>query len=583
MPSVKRSVTHSIARTLIAIVLLSVCSSGLALLTLSGSLRDAEAINLAGSLRMQSYRLVWDTTSHSAQLAQHISHYQQTLFAPALQSLDRFYVPAEVRQRYDDLLLSWQQLQPGLSGDHPVISDRQIAQIIHSVAQIDSFVLALQHWAELKMRIVALTCLVGFTAIVLLVFLTLRHIRLKIVVPLRQLLSASEAIEQTRFGQHPLSTHLDNELGVLARAFIRMSGELEKSWMAMSRTVRTKTASLTQANHRLALLYACSQRLSRGVEGQEAFQQTLAMVQRHEKLHRIEFSVPNFCSLSVGEVDPHLHWQSHQLYLSNQSQSCGVLRWQAKQSEPRLMQGVASLLVNALELWQAQQQVQTLLLLEERATIARELHDSLAQSLTFLRIQITRLKRALDPDATQAHRVVTEFEQALTDANRQLRELLSTFRLTIEPASLARALEQVVLPLRHQSEARILLRSQIDGQLQAQQQIHVLQIVREALLNAVRHAHATEITVEANRTPSGELTLAITDNGVGITSMDEPPGHYGLNIMHERAARLNGTLAITQPAQGGTCVSLRFMPITESVLPSPQEPTRSSFRPGNES
>ncbi|MEJ4045133.1 nitrate/nitrite two-component system sensor histidine kinase NarQ [Erwinia sp. SLM-02] len=582
MPSVKRSVTHSIARTLFAIVLLSVFSSGLALLTLSGSLRDAEAINLAGSLRMQSYRLAWDITSRSSQQAEHISQYQQTLMAPALHSLDRFYVPDAVRQRYHDLLSSWQRLQPSLISDQTEINADRVTQIIHSVTQIDHFVLALQHWAELKMRIVALTCLLGFTAIALLVILTLRHIRLKIVGPLRQLLSASEAVEQTHFTLPPLSTDLDNELGVLARAFTRMSGELEKSWTAMSQTVRAKTESLTQANRRLTLLYACSQRLSRSVEGREAFQLTLALVRRHERLNSIAFSVPDFGELSAGHSDPQLPWHSIPLYLSHQPQPCGVLRWQAHSSEPRLMQGVASLLIHALELWQAQQQVQTLLLLEERATIARELHDSLAQSLTYLRIQIARLKRTLDPDAAQAQSVVAEFEQALVAANQQLRELLTTFRLTIEPASLARALEQVVLPLRQQSDARILLQCDSDGQLQAQQQIHVLQIVREALLNAIRHAHAEEITVSTRRGEQGELTLTVADDGVGIASQQEPPDHYGLTIMRERAARLNGTLSITRSETGGTCVSLHFMPVTETVFPAAVIAVPPSTRSGSE-
>lgn len=582
MPSVKRSVTHSIARTLFAIVLLSVFSSGLALLTLSGSLRDAEAINLAGSLRMQSYRLAWDITSHSPQQTEHIEQYQQTLQAGALQSLDHFYVPDVVRQRYHDLLSSWQRLQPALNSEHPAINAEHVTQIINSVAQIDHFVLALQHWAELKMRIVALTCLLGFTAIALLVIITLRHIRLKIVGPLRQLLSASEAVEQTHFTLPPLSTDLDNELGVLARAFTRMSGELEKSWTAMSETVREKTASLTQANRRLTLLYACSQRLSRSVEGHEAFQQTLALVLRHERLNSIAFSVPDFGVLSAGHSDPQLPCHSIPLYLSHQPEPCGMLRWQAESSEPRLMQGVASLLVHALELWQAQQQVQTLLLLEERATIARELHDSLAQSLTYLRIQITRLKRALEPNATQAQTVVAEFEQALAAANQQLRELLTTFRLTIEPAGLARALEQVVLPLRLQSDARIVLQCDIDGQLQAQQQIHVLQIVREALLNAIRHAHAQEINVGIRRGGQGELTITITDDGVGMASHQAPPDHYGLSIMQERAARLNGTLSISRGESGGTCISLDFMPATESVLPAAAGSVPPSAHSGSE-
>ena len=76
---VKRPVTRTMARALSAIVLLSLLTTGLALLTLSSSLRDAEAVNVAGSLRMQIYRLAWDTTRDPQQLTQHIQIYQQTL------------------------------------------------------------------------------------------------------------------------------------------------------------------------------------------------------------------------------------------------------------------------------------------------------------------------------------------------------------------------------------------------------------------------------------------------------------------------------------------------------------------------
>lgn len=551
-----RSLTSSLARALFAIVLLSVVSSGLALLMLSGSLRDAEAVNLAGSLRMQVWRLNWDVSTHSPLYAQHRAEYQRTLDSPALRALDRFYVPATVRQRYRELLIAAEHSASQMAGN-PL-------QVMHQVAQIDRFVLALQHWAERKMRLAALTCLLGFLAIALLVYLILRRIRQSVVGPLQQLVSASEAIEQTHFHLPPLSTHLPNELGVLARAFTRMSGELEKSWRAMSLNVEEKTADLTRANRRLSLLYACSQQLSHSVKGQEAFLQTLQLVADHEKLSFIAFSTPEFGSLSVGHSLADRQWQTLPLRRHPDLPICGELRWQADHNESPLMNSVASLLVHALELWQAQQQVQSLLLLEERGTIARELHDSLAQSLTFLRIQLVRLKRVLNADASTGRAIVEEFEQALSTANRQLRELLTTFRLSIEPASLARALEQVIAPLRPQSTASITLTCQLDVQLAAQQHIHVLQIVREALLNAVRHAHATEIRVSGDNHPTEGMTLTICDNGVGMAIFEEPEGHYGLNIMHERAALLNGKLTIARHANGGTCVSLHFKPLTES-------------------
>ena len=82
-------------------------------MTLSSSLRDAEAVNVAGSLRMQIYRLA-DSTRDPQQLAHHMQQYQQTLESPALQHLERPWVPIEVSSRYRYLRDSWPVLQETL-------------------------------------------------------------------------------------------------------------------------------------------------------------------------------------------------------------------------------------------------------------------------------------------------------------------------------------------------------------------------------------------------------------------------------------------------------------------------------------
>ena len=77
--------TGSLARALFGIVILSVLATGLALTTVAGSQSDAEAINIAGSLRMQSYRLAFDLERQSPELELHLQQYRQSLQAPALQ------------------------------------------------------------------------------------------------------------------------------------------------------------------------------------------------------------------------------------------------------------------------------------------------------------------------------------------------------------------------------------------------------------------------------------------------------------------------------------------------------------------
>lgn len=93
---VKRPVSASLAGPFY-IVLLSILSTGIALLTLASSLRDAEAINIAGSLRMQSYRPGYDLQSGSPQLNAHRQLFQQALHSPVLTNLNVWYVPEAVK------------------------------------------------------------------------------------------------------------------------------------------------------------------------------------------------------------------------------------------------------------------------------------------------------------------------------------------------------------------------------------------------------------------------------------------------------------------------------------------------------
>ena len=219
------------------------------------------------------------------------------------------------------------------------------------------------------------------------------------------------------------------------------------------------------------------------------------------------------------------------------------------------------MLGRAIYFIQTQRQQQQLVLMEERSIIARELHDSLAQVLAFLQIQLTLLKHALkssDPQAKEkSFKIIADFEQALNDGYVQLRELLSTFRLTIQEANLKLALEQVIESLRNQSDAQITLECSLPSQIfTAQQLVHALQVVREALLNAIKHSQATLIEVIAHTNQDGENEIIVADNGIGIPSLDEPEGHYGLNIMQERTAQLNATLTIQRRPTGGTEVKI---------------------------
>lgn len=557
---VKRSVTRSIAQALSAIVLLALLTTGLALMTLSSSLRDAEAINLAGSLRMQSYRLAWDSTSNPQRLQQHLLEYAQTLDKPALRDLDRPWVPQEVVSRYQHLRHAWPALQQQLQrGD----ADLYQQQVANYVGEIDRFVMGLQRYSERKMELVAASSLLGVIAIVALALATIRFSRRQVVRPLNALVTASRYVESGNFAFPPLVVEQNNELRVLAQTFSAMAARLESHHQALASAVEEKTRDLQEANRTLSLLYESSQLLTASPLSATLFERVMAQVRERENLHVLvlESAHGRFC---VGNSDRALRW--HSVPLPQDDEQAGALRWQSERDAPReaLMQSLGNMLSRAIWIWQTQKQVQQMLLIEERATIARELHDSLAQALSFMRIQLTLLRRALDNPNAAAQNIIADFDRTLSDAYRQLRELLATFRLTIEQADLVAAMQAMIASLQEQVTAKISFSCQPGLEtLDAQQQVHLLQIAREALLNAIRHAEARSIAVRYERNAEGEHLLTVTDDGVGIASTDEPPGHYGLTIMSERAARLAGELTIQAQARG-TQVALRFPPQTDA-------------------
>ena len=554
--TVKRPVSRSLARAFFSIIMLSVLTSAIALLTLASSQRDAEAINIAGSLRMQSYRLGYEMQRTSPSLAEHRAVWQQTLSAPALQKISRWYVPDDVKQRYHQLHLAWQEMDKRIASGDTAWYQSHIEDF---VGRIDAFVLALQYYTEHKIQLVILMSLAGGLGILLLAMTTLRRIRRQVVLPLKNLVAASERIEQRAFDTPAPDTHLPNELGQLSRAFNHMSGELHTLYRSLEHSVAEKTRHLNEAHQQLEMLFTCSQALNTGQIDSHCFRHILQIVHDYTQMNYLELRTSDDWRLAEGTESDTVQMQS--LPVLMQDTLYGELRWQSDTANVSLplMKSVATMLGRGLYFNQGQKHFQQLLLMEERATIARELHDSLAQVLSYLRIQLTLLKHAVPEENAPAQTIIADFSRELNNAWQQLRELLTTFRLTLNHANLPAALQESLDGLQSQTQAKLTLDCRLSSlALDAQKQVHLLQIVREAVLNAIKHAEASEITVSCITATDGTHTVTIHDNGIGIGEASEPPGHYGLNIMRERAGRLGGTLSFSQPPNGGTQVSVRF-------------------------
>src|SRR5690606_17459526 len=96
--------------------------------------------------------------------------------------------------------------------------------------------------------------------------------------------------------------------------------------------------------------------------------------------------------------------------------------------------------------------------------------------------------------------------------------------------------------------------------LNPNEEVHVLQVVREALSNVLHHSKADRAEVLLETLDNGEVRVSVLDNGIGIPDNWQRRNHYGMTIMQERAGGLNGRFSFHRRPEGGTAVELRFTP-----------------------
>jgi two-component system nitrate/nitrite sensor histidine kinase NarX len=437
--------------------------------------------------------------------------------------------------------------------------------------------------------------------ILVLIFATMYQLHTRVVTPLRDLV---ELAHKARCGDLTVrANHVGHdELGVLGHAFNLMAIDLSAMYANLEARVEQQTQALRTSNRSLELLYYTARRLSEVEPGEATYRAlmteietltgdgsiTLCMIDPVTHQATQVFStrprptaLPFFCSrpdCNVCTSDGTTHRLDanspiFSIPIKDQEQQFGVLivrnpdlesvtAWQLP-----LLEAVARHIAATLRANEQTDHRWRLELLEERNAIARELHDSLAQSLAYLKIQVSRLHPLLgDLEMTSEVRdIVAELREGLSSAYRQLRELITTFRLKMDQPRLEDSLSEVAREFSRRGQLPIDLNcANWQCTLKPNEQIHVMHIVREALNNAVKHAHAHRIAIQL-RGPDddGVAVIEISDDGVGLAVNSEREDHFDLSIMRERTAHLGGVLDFdSQPGQG-LRVRIRFAPAHE--------------------
>jgi len=602
------SLVSQIALLMLLLGLLGIASMSVASWMAQSIQGNAHAINKAGSLRMQSYRLLASiplTPASNVYLRQMEQDQDSADLLRAVQG-------EKLQPEFDALRGYWMRTLKD-----QIKQAQRPAQVADNVAvyvqQLDKLVAALEHKTEYHLMLISMVQRGLLVVTLLLLGLTIWFLRRRLLKPWQRLLTQANAVSagdfSQRYGVIPQSSTQNaprphNEMDILGQSLNSMSLALEQMVDSLAQLVDTKTADLQQKNQVLDFLYRASRQLHTSAPLEQRLVPVLEELQTLTPLQSVQLrwyennsaglfndiaSAAQSADASGVQDDKQRHFlgesppseadtvrQPVSWSLQDDRENYGVLLAQLPQGETlnddqqQLLSTLIEQLTGSLTLARQAEHQQQLMLMEERSAIARELHDSLAQSLSCMKIQIACLQMQGGDLGEENRQLIQQIRDELNTAYRQLRELLTTFRLQMNTPGLRAALQYAVDEFSGKMGIEIAFDYALPPRsVPANQAIHLLHIAREALNNTFKHANATQVSLEL-RCEADEILMQVTDNGQGIAEHIERQHHYGLIIMQDRAKSLHGRCHITRRASGGTRVSVRFRPDTLPINPQEQ-------------
>lgn len=583
----------------------------------------AAAVNEAGRMRMQTWRLAQTLSANDAsQLASRLAQFDQGM--ALLRQGDPARPLAVPREEASLAALAatqqhWQRLR-GQWQDGGVEAAAAAAEATAFVATIDHLVSTIERqlarWTTLLNSAQFAMMALAIAAAVALLYAA----QLLVFNPLVRLQAGLARIEGGDLSARIDATG-DDEFGDVAQGFNRMATRLQDLYASLERRVQEKTEHLEAERARLAALYEASAFAARA-DSLEALAQGFAVHTRRvaradacavrwsdeqnrryvllgsdqlpAALTEAEHCVPTgdcFCGQPQAgaqtQVFPLRDLRGTRAAGRVDAAQCQRAGFSSVLSVPvrlhermlgeidlfyrtpaalaaddrALLDALASHLAGAMEAQRADALQREAAVAEERSLLARELHDSIAQSLAFLKIQAALLRDELGRHpAGQSERLqstLAELDTGVRESLSDVRELLLHFRTRTNTEDIAPALRTTLTKFEHQTGLPATL--QIDGEgmaLPPDVQVQVLHVVQEALSNVRKHAQASGVWVEVQQSP--QWVVEVRDDGRGMDHVALAPDetHVGLRIMRERAAGIGAALDIASMPGAGTSVTL---------------------------
>ena len=574
----------------------------------------AAAVNEAGRMRMQSYRMALSIgTGETGALAQQVDEFNNSLATLRSGDPERpLFVPWDdtVHTRFASVEQDWARYRARWIDGKPSALQELRAQTVTFASDIDAFVSSIEahmaHWTAmlhlLQMSMLAMAIL-GAAVLLYTGYLFVLE-------PVGQLKQAIEKIQGGDF-EARVERVTSDEFGTLAEGFNGMAEHLQSMYRNLEHKVAEKTAQLEEKHERLESLYEVTALVAKATsldELAQGFAKSVARIahadgvavrwsdqenQRYLMLaaHGLPSAMVNDelcvnkgdCHCGADAVGPGLRVIPIREIEKTSLQHCAKAGFETVVNIPicqhdhlmgevdlfyharvnlspperSLLEALSSHLAGAMENLRLNSLEKEAAVSQERHLLARELHDSIAQSLAFLKIQVQLMRDAVQSgNAAEIGKVLEEIDTGVRESYGDVRELLLHFRTRTNTEDIAPALETTLRKFEHQSGLKASLSMQGQGMpLSPDLQIQVLHIIQEALSNVRKHARASQVWLDVHQQP--EWRFEVRDDGIGFVTSDNPldETHVGLRIMSERAQRIGATVeVISTPGHGSSMI-----------------------------